>query len=120
MTTPRYYCHHCKVEHYQDETCIRDMYRTVRMMDISTGHIQESDVEILEDNSEGLCFSVAQYEEGFYINLANVELDRLPQDCAKFSSAFQHILAQAKKAGFDFINFDRDGEEYEHLPKFDW
>jgi hypothetical protein len=95
-----------------------------KMLDISNGHMTQEDCNLLENEgcggSDKLCFSCTKYEEGFYINLSGIELPHVKQDLAKFSSAFEHILRVAKEEGFDFINFDRDGEVYPDLPTFDW
>ena len=99
-------------------------FKSFKMLDMSTGHLQHTDCDLLESEGCGgtdeLPISVVQYEEGFYVNLANVDLANMDRDWAKFSPFFQRILRLAKEAGFDFINFDRDGETYEDLPSFDW
>jgi len=58
--------------------------------------------------------------EGFYVNLANVAVNFLNKDCAKFSASFQHVLRVAKQEGFDYINFDSDGTQYDVFKLFDW
>lgn len=94
--------------------------RFFKMLDISTGHIEENDVTLLESDKENHCFSVTEYEEGFFLNLHNVDVSRLSQDCAAFSHHFQTVLRIAKENSCEFINFDRDGQLYEGLPVFDW
>ena len=99
-------------------------FKSFKMLDMSTGHLEQTDCELLESEgssgSDQLPVSAVQYEEGFYVNLANVDLANMDRDWAKFSHHFQRVLRLAKEAGFDFINFDRDGETYEDLPRFDW
>jgi hypothetical protein len=94
------------------------------MLDISNSHMTKNDCDLLElegcGGNDGLSFSCINYEEGFFINLSGIDLPHVKQDLAKFSPAFEHILRMAKEEGFDFINFDRDGTEYDEFPKYDW
>jgi len=96
--------------------------KTFKMLDISTGHIEYSDVQLLEAGEDHeFNFSCVQYEEGFYINLGGLNDEpHVRESCKKFSLSFSNLLALAKVQGYDFINFDRDGEVYPELKTFDW
>lgn len=98
--------------------------KSFKMMDCSTGHMTQEDCNLLEtegcNGNDNLCFSCVQYEEGFFINLSGIDLPHVNDDLGRFSSSFAHILRTAKEMGFDFINFDRDGEVYKEFPTYDW
>ena len=101
--------------------------KTFKMLDISTGHIEKHDVDMLETHgcaglhagilSDTLPFSVKEYEEGFIINVSCIDPVK---DCGLFSHHFQRIVRLAKEECMDYIMFDRDGEVYPDLPTFDW
>jgi len=104
---------------------------SLKVADISTAHISEKDSDLLglsasycrgedQPNHPNLPCTVTEYEDGFFVNLANFNLDELHITCRDFSPEFQNVIRKAKEAGFDLINFDRDGETYEELHKFDW
>ena len=95
--------------------------KTFKMLDISTGHLSQQDVNLLED-TENLSFTCVSYEEGFFINLSLFEtnLPQMKQEEQRFSPEFFKIIKAALKEGCTHINFDRDGEEYEEFTKFEW
>jgi hypothetical protein len=95
-------------------------FKSFKMLDISTGHIERNDVDLLEleEWCSALPFMCLSYPEGFILSLGAVE--NVPDACARLSSSFQTIVRLAKEQGYDFINFDRDGEVYPELKTFDW
>lgn len=100
----------------------------LKVLDISTGHLPEHvATSILEECGLPTCY---QHPEGygtlvvipcFLHNDANGD----PQEETAMRTALGdecvNILKWASDAhGCWGVNFDRDGEEYEEFPKFDW
>jgi hypothetical protein len=83
--------------------------------------LTEKDNEILEAPE---CFTPPtriHFEYGYIIYVPKSE--DLPIDKYKeqgLSEAFIKIMQLAKEKDMDYVNIDRDGEEYEELEKFNW
>jgi len=95
-----------------------------KYLDISTGHITESDGAL-----------VLKHSAPFFIGVIDGGLGSLfyvpPKDYAPdidlahrlgafgFSTAFTNIFLKARKAGARMIRFDGEGDSHD-LPTFDW
>lgn len=83
-----------------------------KTLSVSTGNITEEDSNNL-DKETG--FTVARYEEGFFIYTAlSNKYD------GKYSEAFHNIVLMARALNCRFICFDRDANYIPGLPTFDW
>lgn len=88
----------------------------------STAHIRKEDSDRLDKNkSDFLMFDLYPFgwniiidpsykEEGFKKNFIE----------DGFSEEFYNILITAEELGCNRLCLDKDGSEYEELPKFDW
>jgi hypothetical protein len=91
-----------------------------RVLDISTGHMTKEDNERLQ-YLESNCKAYSGYElrdYGWLLYVGEIEENWSEDD--KWSSAFMNIMKTAQKAGCEYVRFDRDGRDYDELPKFDW
>jgi len=103
-----------------------------KMLVISTGHITEKDMTLLTE--EGLYpYTILQTGYGTIISLVtNMTLPPREQSVdfitefkeekwmKIFSKEFMEILRIAKENDCFWVNFDRDGSQYEELPLFEW
>lgn len=98
--------------------------KTFRMADISTGHVTESDSDLLERFAEddNRLPVVAMYEEGFVLHVTYDTVDEQEEELreAGASDSLIGILRRAREEGFHYIILDRDAEQYSSLPKHDW
>lgn len=84
-----------------------------KVLDISTAHITEMDVEMLR-LEKSLSYKLDEYGWLVY-------LDEIGENWhASMSEAFRDILKEAKELGCDYVRFDRDGRTYQELPVFNW
>lgn len=86
------------------------------VLDISTAHMTQADATQLQENLE----SFPAYELGEYGWLCYVGELEENWPMHKVSATLRDIMKQAKELGCDYVRFDRDGREYDDLPKFDW
>lgn len=93
-----------------------------RVLSISTGHVAEKDIRLLEGAPHPLV--VYQYEEGLFLSTVFYEptSNRARESLALmgFSEAFIVIFEWAQKNMVRWINLDADGDVYPELPQFDW
>lgn len=91
-------------------------------MDCSTSHVSPALREWLTAKGLESCQAdrevgnwVAMYPFGWFIHASHAasKEDPMPPDLAP-------IIAKARSIGCDFVIFDRDGPDYDDLPKFDW
>lgn len=88
------------------------------MMDISTAHITRKDEEQLRKDKANLI--VIPYGYGYIVMVPAKERQNSFYKQKKFSPAFNKLLNLARKNNCEYLMIDRDGEEYEELPTFDW
>ena len=81
---------------------------------LSTAHITEKGALILAEHPDDCSI----YEEGFFIN--TVYVDHIYFRKIGMSETFIALCDIAHKEGCKFIQFDRDGEEYEFFKTFNW
>lgn len=72
-----------------------------RILDLSTGHIEETDNNLLKSENE---FSVAECEYGYFFFV----VDDIFYE--KYSKSFKKVIALAKENDCSFICLDRDGD----------
>ena len=83
---------------------------------ISTGHITEKDIYILDHKNE-YSSTVIQHPNG-YGTIIHIHSDI--KISSNFSKEFKNIIKIALNLNCQWINFDCDGEIYEELPLFEW
>lgn len=81
---------------------------------LSTSHIQPSTAKLLD--SGATLMTVWKSNHGYFIPLyavqESIDID-LPQDLL-------NCMKVAHAEGCDFLRLDRDGEQTDELPKYDW
>lgn len=87
-----------------------------KVLDISTGHITEDDAKRLEANEDRIT-AYSLHEYGWLVYIGEI-IENWPKKY--WSPAFRKVLRVAKELGCEYVRFDRDGTEYDGLPKFDW
>ncbi len=91
-----------------------DQYRVVCL---STGHVTDTDREVLEDLARNRKENMIMGREyGWFIKLYEDEATRFEG----VSEHVHHILDAAFNAGFRMVEFDRDAKIYNTLPTFNW
>jgi hypothetical protein len=99
-------------------------FETRKCVEVSTAHITRSDDEILTwfaEMKDKAPISVAAYEYGYYIALMDREsfkrsvMQKLAE--SKLSTSFIKLCGEALLDGAQILNIDRDGPEYDDLPK---
>ena len=95
-----------------DYTGIFDVFERKGVLDLSTGHIPAKKLRMgaSDLNVEHRCQA---HEMGWIVFLGNEEEDK---NCDAW---FKPIVALARAAQCDFINFDRDGDKIEFLPYYE-
>lgn len=79
-----------------------------RVLILSTRHIEPESMERLE------CLStVFQCDYGALLSTSNTTPHKWPED-------IDRVLTFARDKGCSYVMWDRDGEEVEELPTFDW
>lgn len=89
-----------------------------QVLDISTCHIQKSEAMQLErdiPDNQVPAYELAEF--GWLLYVGELD-DNWPEE--RWSEALRNILKQAAELGCDYVRFDRDGREYDELPRFDW
>lgn len=104
----------------------------VKMLDISTVHITKSDADLLEADAAGIiAYDKSSYKDGelddrygWFIHVPDQTID--VEDCqyscreAGMSEAFVNLVGYAHKQGCYWICLDRDGDDIDDLPTFEW
>jgi len=90
-----------------------------KILNASTGHITEEDVQLLEKESH---FSVGNFEYGFFLFTQTAKHNPAfdVSYSYEYSKAFQELVALAERLGCRYICLDRDAEYIPGLPTFDW
>jgi len=88
----------------------------LRMLDISTMHMEFIDNVRLQERLEELC-AYDLVGSGWLLYVGELD-DNWPKE--DWSAAFRKVLEWARDMNCDYVRFDRDGQEYEFLPTFDW
>ena len=93
---------------------------TIKVMDISTGHITKQDGTMLTDHYLDIkgenCPIIYDYAEGAFVFCG----DKNSINYKSFSCEFNAILKFANEKGYTFVRFDADGEIYPDVKQFDW
>jgi hypothetical protein len=86
---------------------------------VSTAHITERDSELLQS---GLSSVTAYDNEYFYLVYLNKEIEKQHLSENGFSEAFASLYEFAAKheENFRYLKLDRDGDELEGFPTFEW
>jgi hypothetical protein len=103
---------------------------TVKVLDISTGHISSEDDDILMgdfDPSIPEFPIVYKYEEGYFVYVPQKQLRPLlsfaliVREWRKIglSLEFCRIMKKAESLGYKYVQFDGDGMQYKDLKWFD-
>lgn len=109
-------------------------FETEKYADVSTSHVTERDMEILEELADGpnintdhdLQIYILTYREGAFVRFSpQIFLEELDEQGPKMlekglSQAFIDIIAEAAKQKIAMVRFDSDGQEVEDAPTFDW
>ena len=86
----------------------------------STAHIQYEDNEILEEMSSYTEYSLPLVG---VTNFGWLVYTRTPSEDMEergFTDDFIAVLERARKEGYAYVWFDRDGADYDDMPEFDW
>lgn len=90
----------------------------------STGHLTEQDAWILERLGLDKRSGIQDVEFGWMIFCAyDAEFMKIfisELKSAGLSDQVCQIVMESNEAGHRWVNFDRDGEEYEDLQSYDW
>ena len=82
---------------------------------ISTAHLTASTADVMEESPAAFGFVVAPFEEGFFVSCANVSSGSTDGHeslwlCRKWAS----------ERDYQYLMLDRDAEQVEGLPVYDW
>ena len=80
---------------------------------LSTAHITETDNKLLAEEKN---FTVAKYEEGYFIFVAIGQEDV----SSEYSKAFHELIIYASIKNYQYICLDCDAKILDSLPTFDW
>lgn len=88
--------------------------RTLSVLDISTAHIMSTTSDLLETTrlSDWPTFG-GQTQYGFFIYAADDYDEDIPPD-------LWNVMRFAKDKGCDYICLDRDADQYDELPVYEW
>jgi hypothetical protein len=88
--------------------------RTLSVLDISTAHIMSTTNELLQATplKDWPTFG-GQTQYGFFIYAADDYDEDIPPD-------LWNVMRFAKEKGCDYICLDRDADQYDDLPTYDW
>lgn len=89
----------------------------------STIHIKEEDTDILENaNIESGFISADEYPYGWSIYIHEQEEKGFKKAILKegYSEEFYNLLIITRELGCEYLRLDRDGPEYDEIPKFNW
>lgn len=109
-------------------------FETEKYADVSTGHVKQKDMELLEaladgpkeNNGHDLPLYILTYKEGAFVRFSPT---RIVDDietvipsfiAAGFSIPFTKIIGAAAKQGIAMVRFDSDGQEIEGAQTFNW
>jgi len=98
-----------------------------RVAVLSTGHVTKEDCEKLDQDfqrSEHALIVYVKDEYGFWVYVPSdqavfAETHQNAQQ-AGYSEAFLHIFTLARNQGCIWLMLDRDAEQIDGLPQFDW
>lgn len=88
-----------------------------KVLDISTRHLAKEDNERLEAAKNGPTLFYELQEYGWLVFVGEVDENWPEED---WGSDFRNVLKLAQALECDYVRFDRDGREYDELPKFEW
>jgi len=103
--------------------------------DCSTAHIRKSDADLLEASEEAASstelysfhkqrcsLSFTSREFGWLVSIPDETYIRWKELCRAdgFSEEFIRLINDVRNDGCWFLMLDCDGEQYGHLPVFDW
>lgn len=105
-------------------TTLKKNFKVFTVLDISTGHISKKDDDLLERSDNNPC-PVVGYQTGYGIMVLVPDAIELPNVTNrlkrhKFSEQFIKILKFAQQRGCAYVNFDRDGPQYDDLKIYNW
>jgi hypothetical protein len=85
-------------------------------MDVSTGHITESDKDLLEAGNDPTgTVLIATYPEGFFLSIGEEE-----EIDDSFSKELHDLISYARQNGCALLRLDADGMSFPDFPTFDW
>lgn len=91
-------------------------------LDISTGHIQEKDLTLLEAGEYPT--HTASYDYGVYVSVPSEPLNDAwiakELQSRGYSAALGDVLTLAQELNCTLIRIDRDGLFTDQLPTYDW
>ena len=100
----------------------------LRLLDLSTGHLKQSDAQLLSRNAlliEDAPTRIISHDYGWFVNIVEESIDELNErmnDFTKlsYSDEFIVIYKHAVMHNCSWINFDQDGELLDNLAQFNW
>jgi hypothetical protein len=85
-----------------------------RFLDCSTGHVSRATADLLDTECNGWPFIGGRISEtGWFVYAHPEPPEGTPDD-------LKAVMAYARGNGFDYILFDRDADDVDGLPTFDW
>ncbi|XLY90544.1 hypothetical protein ACK8QS_22245 (plasmid) [Ectopseudomonas mendocina] len=96
----------------------QDAYRSVV---VSLSHLPKEDVALMSEMAEnGQSGMLAARSYGFFVKLLDQESDTpvTEQYAGAFSEHFYRVLSTARDAGYEMVEFDRDGTTYNGFQTF--
>jgi len=91
----------------------------VMSLDCSTAHISKRDNNLLKKNDDTDPVTAYKNKYGYDIYIHEAAMDSVPLRYG-YSKEFVKLLKIARKNNCQYLKLDRDGTEYEDLPRFDW
>ena len=92
-----------------------------KYLECSTAHLTQADCEALDEHPEGIvCYP---YEEGAWVYVGGPHTSKGGVNIDKIEKMLPSLAACMRKArtlGCTDIKFDRDGEEHDDLPTYEW
>jgi hypothetical protein len=86
------------------------------VLHISICHLSKESVDSLETNFE-LQSGVEDCVYGLWVNVSYFNYPEAKKTGLK---DFDNLIELAKKEKYNYLDIDRDGPEYDDLPKYEW
>jgi hypothetical protein len=117
------------VKRYKNEKAEPATYRLaknpylVQSLDISTGHLTQKEVALLEEATAGQSDNPVvayKYEYGYLVYVPDEKADYLAIAEYGYERQFRDILRRARELKCKYVKFDGDGITYEDLETYNW
>lgn len=100
-----------------------NIFPRLAFAELSTGHVTESDGNLVTRKGSELPGVIATYDEGWFSYVPDCEhlIEHMADlDQAGFSQHYQNLIFALRLHGLDYVRFDSDAPMEDRLPVFEW